>query len=129
METVSHSVTCLCSRLKPIGASQSLVTRTVESYLNEQRPSDGEIFRKIRLYARSHDLEGEKRWWSYLSNSKPKDLRQLSKNRELIRAFDALVDMPGLWSKVQLGALHRLLSLKCDEVSSAALYRKSAYII
>lgn len=94
-----------------------MLSRITEAFGNEQRPSDGEIFRKIRYYHRTGDEESENRWWACLECSKPKDLRQLIKNTKLIAAFDALIDMPGLWSKVQLGALHRLLALRCDEVS------------
>ena len=93
-----------------------VLIRVVEVYSNEQKPSDGEIFRKIRLYHRENDQEAEKRWWSRLEKSKPKDLRQLFRRPLLAASFDALIDMPGLWAKVQLGALHRLLVLKCDEV-------------
>ncbi|KAF2850623.1 hypothetical protein T440DRAFT_356087, partial [Plenodomus tracheiphilus IPT5] len=78
--------------------------------------SDGEIFRKIRLYHRVNDQEAQKRWWSRLEKSKPKDLRQLLRRPSIAAGFDALIDMPGLWAKLQLGALHRLLVLKCDEV-------------
>ena len=88
----------------------------IEAFANERKPSDGEVFRKIRLYHREKNEEAQKRWWSRLEKSKPKDLRQLLKRPILISGFDALIDMPGLWAKVQLGALHRLLVLKCDEV-------------
>lgn len=93
-----------------------VLSHIIESYTNEQKPSDGEIFRRIRLYHRENKVEEERNWWARLHNSKPKDLRQLFKRRELISGFDKLLEMPGLWSKVQLGALHRLLTLKCDEV-------------
>jgi hypothetical protein len=96
--------------------SNPVLIRIVEAYSNEQKPSDGEIFRKIRLYHRENDQEAEKRWWSRLEKSKPKDLRQLFRRPSLTASFDALIDMPGLWAKLQLGALHRLLVLKCDEV-------------
>ena len=84
--------------------------------MNEQKPADGEIFRKIRLYHRANDQSSEDRWWACLDRSKLKDLRQLTKRRQIIAAFDELIDMPGLWAPIQLGALHRLLALKCDEV-------------
>jgi hypothetical protein len=93
-----------------------VLVRIIESYSNEQKPSDGEIFRKIRLYHRESNQEAQKRWWSRLEKSKPKDLRQLFRRPLLVAGFDALIDMPGLWAKLQLGALHRLLVLKCDEV-------------
>jgi hypothetical protein len=93
------------------------LSEVIEAYGNEERPPDGEIFRRIRYYHLLSDEESELRWWSLLDNSKPKDLRQLIKRKNLIAAFDDLRHMPGLWSKVQLGALHRLLALKCDEVN------------
>lgn len=95
---------------------RTVLSRIIELYSNEQRPSDGDIFRKILLYRRSNDGLSENQWWAYMDNSKPKDLRQLLKNRLLASAFGCLVDMPGLWAKIQLGALHRLLALKCVEV-------------
>ncbi|EUC40671.1 hypothetical protein COCMIDRAFT_108213 [Bipolaris oryzae ATCC 44560] len=100
-----------------------VLSHIIESYTNEQKPSDGEIFRRIRLYHRENKVEAERKWWARLHNSKPKDLRQLFKRRELISGFDKLLEMPGLWSKVQLGALHRLLTLKCDEEMSHYLSR------
>ncbi|KAF2650673.1 hypothetical protein K491DRAFT_666825 [Lophiostoma macrostomum CBS 122681] len=102
-------------RLFTNGTPKSVLSRIVELYSNEQRPADGEIFRKILLYRRLHDELSENQWWAYLDKSKPKDLRQLLKNQLLASAFGSLVDMPGLWAKLQLGALHRLLALKCVE--------------
>ncbi|KAF2278978.1 uncharacterized protein EI97DRAFT_413974, partial [Westerdykella ornata] len=102
-------------RLYSGNSPKELLLRDIEAYTNEQRPPDGEVFRKIRIYHNCGDIESENRWWTYLDNSKPKDLRQLIKHKNLISAFDALVDIPGLWSKVHLGSLHRLLKLRCDE--------------
>ncbi|KAG9382793.1 repeatdomain containing protein [Pyrenophora tritici-repentis] len=102
-------------RLFSHNTPKPVLVRIIESYSNELRPSDGEIFRKIRLYHRENDQEALKRWWSCLEKSKPKDLRQLFRRPSLAAGFDALIDMPGLWAKLQLGALHRLLVLKCDE--------------
>ena len=68
------------------------------------------------MYQRQKDEEAENRWWACLDKSKLRDLRQVLRKKELATAFDALIDMPGLWAKVQLGALQRLLALKCDEV-------------
>jgi hypothetical protein len=99
-----------------VDTPKPVLVRIIESYSNEQKPSDGEIFRKIRLYHRENDQEAQKRWWSCLEKSKPKDLRQLLRRPSLAAGFDALIDMPGLWARLQLGALHRLLVLKCDEV-------------
>jgi hypothetical protein len=95
---------------------EKILTRLIESYSHEQRPTDGEIFRKIRFYHHQQDQVAEDRWWACLDKSKPRDLRQLLKRPKLISAFDRLIDMPGLWQGVQIGALHRLLVLKCEEV-------------
>jgi hypothetical protein len=91
-------------------------TRLLESYAHEQSYSDGQIFRKIRLYHRDGDLESEKRWWARLSVTKRKDLKQLLGVDSLREAFDALLPFPGLWTPVQLGTLHRLHGLRCTEV-------------
>ena len=93
--------------------AQVIVT---EEYKNEQAYSDGEIVRKIRLYHRKRDDVGEQRWWARLSNTKRKDLRQLLRDAQYALAFDTMLPWPGLWSPIRLGSLHRLLTMKCDEV-------------
>ncbi|KAF1365194.1 hypothetical protein EJ07DRAFT_150725 [Lizonia empirigonia] len=97
------------------GTPTSVLARIVGSFSNEERPLDGEIFRNILLNRRRHDELSENQWWAYINSSKPRDLRQFLKTPSLTAAFESLVDMPGLWAKVQLGTLQRLLSLKCDE--------------
>ncbi|KAF1353041.1 hypothetical protein EJ07DRAFT_134654 [Lizonia empirigonia] len=109
-------------RLFSVDIPEPCLTRIIESYVNEQKPSDGEIFRKIRLYHRQNDAEAENHWWAFLDKSKLRDLRQLLKKQDIAAAFDQLIDLPGLWTKVQLGALQRLLALKCDEEIIAYLH-------
>ncbi|KAH7033932.1 hypothetical protein B0J12DRAFT_766202, partial [Macrophomina phaseolina] len=87
----------------------------IEESLHEQQYSDGDIFRKIRTYHKQGDEKSERKWWARLSNTKQKDLKQLFKSPELTDAFDNLVGMPGMWQSFQLGTLHRLLTLHCDE--------------
>lgn len=88
-------------------------------------PSDGEILREILLSRRLHDQLSESQWWACIPNSKPRDLQQLLNNRPLAAAFETLADMPGLWTKLQLGALRRLLRLKCDEVRQRKATREA----
>ena len=88
----------------------------VEKYDNELPFSDGEIFRNIRLHAGDENRDQENKWWARLSTSKRKDVRQLLKTPEFSSAFDKLVDKQGLWTNLQLGTLHRFLTLRCDEV-------------
>lgn len=93
----------------------------IEETLNEQQYSDGDIFRKIRTYHKQGDKKAETKWWARLSRTKQKDLKQLLNKASLADAFDRLTDMPGMWCSFQLGALHRLLTLHCDEVSIPAI--------
>lgn len=100
--------------------------KIIECNANEQPYSDGEIFRKIRLYHRKDDKSSEQKWWARLTKTKQKDVQQLLKNHsDLTHAFDSLIDMPGLWYPVQLGTLHRLLTLRCNEVRDRSLFDAS----
>lgn len=62
------------------------------------------------------DDSGEREWWSRLTKGKDQDLHQLIRHPQFCQAFDKLLVFPGLWTGLQLGSLHRFLSLKCDEV-------------
>ena len=92
-------------------------TRIAEEFDNEQAHRDGEIFRKIRYYCSKKDIQGENKWWARLSDTKRKDLRQLLKDERYAKAFDSMLPWQGMWMTVKLGSLHRLLTMKCDEVS------------
>jgi hypothetical protein len=98
--------------------SDELRTELAEEYSNENAPSDGEIYRKIRQYQYEASARFEKRWWDRLSPTKMKRLRQLSQpEHAYIRsAFDALLPIPGLWKGLRIGNLSRVLALKCEEV-------------
>ncbi|KAK3117342.1 hypothetical protein LTR53_001393 [Teratosphaeriaceae sp. CCFEE 6253] len=87
---------------------------TAEEYKNERAYTDGEIFRKIRLYHKCGSTADENRWWARLTDTKRKVLRQLLKDEQFATAFDNLLPWPGLWTPIRLGS-HRLLTLKCDE--------------
>lgn len=92
-------------------------TAFIENSLKEQAVSDGEIFRKLLLSKRENDRAAEKKWWARLTETKRKNLQQLLRDTVLAAAFYGLLDWPGLWTPIQLGTLHRLLTLKCSEVS------------
>ncbi len=36
---------------------------------------------------------------------------------ELTAAFDMLLDIPGLWGGMMISTLHKMMAMKCDEVS------------
>ena len=90
--------------------------RLVEKYENEQPFSDGEILWRIRYYHRQIEKSTENIWWARLTSAKQRDVKQLLRNNDFAAAFDNLLDKPGLWSGIQLGTLHRFLTLRCDEV-------------
>ncbi|KAI9717976.1 MAG: hypothetical protein M1828_007012 [Chrysothrix sp. TS-e1954] len=89
--------------------------RIVELHANNQPFSDGEIYYKARTYSRAGDGPSERKWLARLSPGKRKDLNQLMRDASFMRAFDKLLAFPGLWQPVELGMVHRLLALKCDE--------------
>lgn len=100
-----------------IAANNALIGHLQHAYSSEGNLSDGEIFRKILLSKEEGDLTEEHFWWSRLSKTKTRTLNQLLKNELYQVAFGNLVCMPGLWPGLELGALHRFLTLKCDEVN------------
>ncbi|KAI9732138.1 MAG: hypothetical protein M1834_004234 [Cirrosporium novae-zelandiae] len=96
-----------------------------ESYDNNRPYTDGEIFRNIRFHQKAGNTVAEGKWMARLTMSKLKDLRQLQRQEALIpllRAFDTLLDFPGLWPRLQLGTFHRLLTMHCPEELAHYLY-------
>ena len=90
----------------------------IKEYANENIPSDGEIYYKIRQYHFQRNFSFESRWWARLRGCRSRNLKALLKNHELTAAFDALLDIPGLWDGMQLTTLHKVLALQSDDVSS-----------
>ncbi|PGG98898.1 hypothetical protein GX51_06545 [Blastomyces parvus] len=97
--------------------SSGLQASLVDEYSNEKPPSDGEVYRKVHQYQYEANSRFEERWKSRLSSNKAKRLRQLSSpaHVDVRAAFDALLAIPGLWNGMNLGSLHRVLALNCDE--------------
>jgi hypothetical protein len=56
------------------------------------------------------------RWWARLNGNRMQNLKMLLQHDELRAAFDALLDIPGLWYGMQLTTIHKMLALKFDEV-------------
>ncbi|KAJ5465969.1 hypothetical protein N7530_009756, partial [Penicillium desertorum] len=111
-----------------VALHEELVRSLQESFPNDQRPSDGRIYRNIRYYQgswigpRNETAEGY--WWALLE-SKPGSrkgdyLRTLSES--LQRGFDALLPIPGIWAGMSNGVLHKLKAMKSDEFQPIACY-------
>lgn len=61
--------------------STELRTTLIEEYANESRPSDGEIYIKIRDYHTLQQFDLEARWWTRLSTTKTKKPQATSQAR------------------------------------------------
>ena len=90
-----------------------------EDYTNERPFCDGDIFRQLRFSQRQLNKADEGRWLARLSEGKRNDLRRFQGEqfRPVAEAFDELLHFVGLWPSLQIGTFHRILSLKCPEVS------------
>ncbi|KAL7649007.1 hypothetical protein ACMYSQ_012585 [Aspergillus niger] len=100
-----------------------LVRSLREHFPNQRRPPDGLIYERIRFYqgylGHPPDEQAEALWWAVLRHD-PKSkkhiyLRAFLQHPSFPAAFDALLLIPGLWAKMQLGVLHTMVSLRCDE--------------
>lgn len=103
-----------------------------EQFRNERQPPDGLIYQKIRLYEGALDQPADRnaanKWWAVLQNNpatkKHKYLRAFLRHGSFPQAFDALLPIPGLWAGMQIGVLHTLVSLRCDEVGHPSDVRR-----
>jgi hypothetical protein len=108
-----------------------LIRTLQESYSNDHFPADGRIYRKIRSYQgyphrQSSNKAAENYWWAVLESSpgsrkggrsrKGGYLKSLLKHKLLRERFDDLLSIDGLWDDMNIGVLHKLLAMRCDEV-------------
>ncbi|KAL3705906.1 hypothetical protein TMatcc_006915 [Talaromyces marneffei ATCC 18224] len=98
-----------------VDISHELRTALAEEYFEEEQPSDGEIYQKIRRYQQEHNAVFERTWWARLTDDKARYLRQLSKNIDICSAFDGLLSIPGLWGGMSLEDVAKMMALRCDE--------------
>lgn len=96
--------------------SHELRTVLTEEYANEGKPSDGQIYRKIRNYQFQKQSSLEMRWWTRLSSHGARNLKQLLQHRELTLAFDAFLEIPALLIGMRISTLHKMFAIRCDEV-------------
>jgi hypothetical protein len=112
-----REVTVIADMRSAIPEEEILHLRT--EFTSARSFSDGDLYRHLRHYQRLDDTIQTGKWQARLSPSKRRDVKiLLSKHNDLAVALDRLLPFTGLWGSVQLGTLHRILSLNCDEVSS-----------
>lgn len=94
--------------------------KTQEGFEHVQPYSDGTIFRKVRDHSRARRTLEAQSWLARLSRTKRRDYAQLLRQKKfspLLKAFDSLLPFEGLWYDFKLGTFHRLLTMRCTEVS------------
>ncbi|CAN9192860.1 unnamed protein product [Alternaria alternata] len=100
------SDTCaLCRDLKPVLAE------------DEETPDDGEFYCKIRQHQSANECFAQ-RWWARLkvaARRKSQNLRRLLRDRTYTAAFDCQLQIPGLAEGMNLGVLHTMFAMRCDE--------------
>ena len=56
-------------------------------------------------------------WWACLTKNKRYEIKRLLRRDDFTAAFDALLDISGLWPDgIRLGVAKDMIGLKCDEV-------------
>ncbi|KAL5344433.1 hypothetical protein ACLOAV_010693 [Pseudogymnoascus australis] len=116
-----------------------------EEYSNEERPCDGQIYRKIREYQYltlkadtlvlpATCVSFEMRWWSRFNESRQKKLRGLfglhKLNRLLAAAFDALSKIPALFDAgMKVTTLNTVMATRCyEEIQHYLNYIFTAFV-
>ncbi|KAH7108866.1 hypothetical protein B0J11DRAFT_602052 [Dendryphion nanum] len=107
-----YRLTCLHGRHH---LSPELTATLVEEYANEKKPSDGEIYWKIRQYEQERNLCFKNRWKAILKTTSRRGLRQLDDHEELAAAIDDVMAMPGMRDDLRLSTIHKITGMKCDE--------------
>jgi hypothetical protein len=92
-----------------------------EQHSNEDKPSDGEAYCKIRKYHFQGDTKSEMRWKACLRGCRLKNLKELIADEELTAGFDALLDIPGLWDGMMLTTLQKMMAMGCKDVCNPIL--------
>ncbi|KMU81600.1 hypothetical protein CISG_09213 [Coccidioides immitis RMSCC 3703] len=87
----------------------------VDEYSNKQPPSDGEVYQKVRQYEYEANTCHKDCWITCLSENKAKCLQQLLHHDHIWAGFDSLLVIPELWSGMNIGSLHQVITLNCDE--------------
>ena len=112
------------SPTRSLDISDDLRTLLADEFYHEEKYSEGEIYRKIRQYKLDRKPIAAARWSARLSKNKKFEIKRLQRRDDFTAAFNALLDIPGLWRDgMRLGVTKAMLDLRCDEV------KQSLYIL
>ena len=96
-----------------------------EKYFNFRNFSDDDIFQNLCHHQMHNNKQEASKWMARLSDSKQRDVIQLQKMAlqstamgALSETLNNLLSYIGLWSALQLGTFHWLLTLRCPEISN-----------
>lgn len=103
-----------------------LAQNLLEQHTNDEKPSDGEAYRKIRLYHSKRDIKSEAKWKACLRGCRLKNLNELLADDELTAAFDSLLCIPGIWYGMRLTTLQKMMAMGCKPVTFAHLTTNDA---
>jgi hypothetical protein len=103
--------------------SRDLETALTEQYACEKAPDAGEFYRIIRQHQHSGHTLFERQWWARLEAVGPRrkqNLDRILKHSAYRSAFDCQLDMPGLAGGMNLGTVHEMFAMGCNEVCFSA---------
>ena len=69
------------------------------------------------------------RWKAQLRGNRAQNLETLLRHEDLTDAFDALLDIPGLWDGMMFTTLHKMMAIQCDELGKATIQMATADFI
>ena len=75
--------------------------------------------RKYQGYGGQADPFLESRWWAlieYYSKKKKENLKKILDDPEYRTAFDIQLEIPALGDGMELGVIHKMFTMGCDEV-------------
>jgi hypothetical protein len=109
---------------------ERLVQALKERFPNDNRPPDGLIYERIRHYEGLPDgalnRMAASNWWAALETAprskKRKYLRLFLKHPTLPQKLNSLLVIGGLWEEMRIGLLHKVIAMRCDEVSCLSIF-------
>lgn len=92
-----------------------VIQKMRDQYHHETKPSDGEVYRKVRYYQKNGEDRLAQNWMIRLSNRKQRSLAQWFLQNDLVEALDQLLDFPGLWFGLEIGNFTKHIGVHCNE--------------
>lgn len=92
-----------------------VIQKMRDQYHHETKPSDGEVYRKVRYYQKKGEDRLAQTWMIRLSNRKQRSLAQWFLQSDLVEALDQLLDFPGLWIGLEIGNFTKHIGVHCNE--------------